>query len=620
MANNQFNEEIAAAIKADHDARQKEFEKKRATSEKAAYEEKVSKYGKARADFDKKARESHRFIKPLKGSFRPSCEAYEYICRIFKNAINRNGGKKYEEYLYLRAGYKAYAIDMRRSLGDRAYIEQVMTNLPAEGSFFSLSTYCPYAKREKVEYAEYDQITDMFEPASFIKTNFCKATRSNTFCIFAFGIDIDYKKSRCSYKPEDPREFADWLFEEMDGLIPRPNIIEYGHNIRLMFVLSEPIYAKAKGSCRMVKALNKLVKYLCKVLNDRLDCCAEPQKQWLRIPGSINEKDGSTIHIEPYSDVEWSVQELISEYMPELEYSREELKKRKSTRRKGSAKTQKSSMSLQGKRMEDLVVLAENYGKNREETVFLYMNAWKQVNAGCTKEEFLKEALRFNSRFENPLKEKEVRSKLSSNFNREAYKFTNNTIMEMLCLDEATCRRLGLHLGKSKKAEDKKARAQRRAENALLKERRAVVIRGSYLAGNSAQEIADLVDTGISEVKSRIREIRASLSEEEKISLRQLQTQRKKQRIIEENSRKFAEFVNRLDNMLSSFKEKVSSSFYYIRTVTETGIAEASSPFSFEACKEAFPGYIPFVEKISGKISLPLQSSSSRASPCMMLV
>ena len=75
-----------------------------------------------------------------------------------------------------------------------------------------------------------------------LKITSCRRNKNgmdNLYAIFAFGIDIDYH-SKKTYRDFSPLQMLALLEQEILGFgIPHPNYVEYGNNLRLIYILNE---------------------------------------------------------------------------------------------------------------------------------------------------------------------------------------------------------------------------------------------------------------------------------------------------------------------------------------------------------------------------------------------
>lgn len=283
------------------------------------------------------------------------------------------------------------------------------------------------------------------------------------------------------------------------------------------------IYINCTNGKSIRKALKRVSEYFCKLLNDRLDCHAEPQKTWYRIPGSINTKDRSVVHVQHVSDERFTVQELLSEYLPSLPVA-----KRKKARPKPSSMDQivvshkgnvfriHSNRTLQLNRLHDYQLLRSVYGIPRETLLFLYGVAWLQLHEE-TSSQLLDALFDFNKGFSEPLTKKEITSKfrtLPDLMRKSHYRFKNTTIMNWLGLSEENCQNLGLTLHTDAKTRKRLQQIQAGTTCKQNQQRRYEQVRQLYCEKKlKAGEIAQLLNCSKSTVEADITKIRKAIKE-----------------------------------------------------------------------------------------------------------
>lgn len=377
----------------------------------------------------------------------------------------------------------------------------------------------------------------------FISGREGKQTEANLYRILAWGIDVDFRhidesgldadsaSLSCSgTQLSSPTVFYDYLMQEMDGLLPVPNWIEYGHQLRLIYLLAEPINCSNGHSLQ--KALKKATCFFCNLLNEALDCHAEPQKAWYRLPGSINSKDGSVVAVQHISDVRFSVQELLNEYLPTLPLSKAEYsKKRKSSKRRDKSSASAASedlvvshdgrvarihsnRTLQLNRMSDYRILRTFLGIPREKLLFLYAVSWLQIHDN-DQEQLMEELLRFNQGFPAPLPQKEVQSKfrtLPALMKEKRYRYRNSTIMQELGLSEDDCQSLGLTLHTDAKTLKRQQQIEAGNTSKQKQQRRYEQVWQLYVREKlGAADIAVLLGYSRATIKNDITRIRKEL-------------------------------------------------------------------------------------------------------------
>lgn len=273
-----------------------------------------------------------------------------------------------------------------------------------------------------------DKKSDIFFTPNSYRKGSDKPLKNNLFNIYSIALDVDYKvNGSIGNKKAKPENFFWDVISPLCGeLIPTPNYIEVGHQLRLIYVLAEPIYAKNK---KMIDAVNVTLKRLSEMLNNELDCGCEPQKinSYYRLPGSTNSKDGSVVHVHSITDEKWTIQEIMDEFLPELpEWYDTWISK------KGKKKVQLHNyFILWINRMHALKAIQQEDGINRENILFLYAQYLIWTKEELKDEEMLNMIIKFNEDFKVPLLEKEIRSKLGAMLkSRKKYRFKNKTLSE----------------------------------------------------------------------------------------------------------------------------------------------------------------------------------------------
>jgi len=341
-------------------------------------------------------------------------------------------------------------------------------------------------------------------------TSHVNTKQNNLFRINAWGIDIDYRHSGSELWRLSPLEMYACIEDALRGEIPTPNYIEFGYQLRLVYILDEPISAAIKSGKALTRALKKIARVITDRINDELDCFAELQKEYFRVPGSINSKDGSIVQIQKMSEEKYTVQELIEEYLPAwIPAKKNEKRKKKSSKR--NSKRINGIETLQKRRMQDFETLRSYPGIPREKLSFFYINAWAQLHPDADWNDASRRLTGFNAGFPMPLKEKELKSKLRTTWDK-AYRYKDITIIQELGLDEETCRQLGLFMHTD-------ARTVRREERAARKARQADELYTLYRNGYTSSEIAERTGMKEGTVRDNITAIRSQMTEREKASV-----------------------------------------------------------------------------------------------------
>lgn len=260
--------------------------------------------------------------------------------------------------------------------------------------------------------------------------SFQKNTLWNLFSVNTIVVDIDFLRMGQTMDSVLYHLFD----EEFNRTIPVPNILEYGHQMRLIWVLSEPVKLKKEKS-----AMLHMVETLSRVFANRLaKYGAEYQSpnKYIRLPYSVNTKGQEEVCVETLSSEQWSFQEMIDEFLPDLpeDYERKGWIHRKNQKfkRKLHLDTYNEQRVKDLEIAQKLIDEKETEG-HRETLCYLYRNYC--LLCQMTEEEALLATLAFNRKFKKPLLEKEVISK-TNNLNRKTYIHTAKKILELLGLTE----------------------------------------------------------------------------------------------------------------------------------------------------------------------------------------
>lgn len=308
------------------------------------------------------------------------------------------------------------------------------------------------------------------------------ARKDNLYAVYSWAIDIDYK---AGWEREYDRSISHWthaIAEDLESRrpvdaisfwmllrdnittygIPMPNYVEYGHQLRLIYLLPDPIKASIPSGKKMIYTLEQIIQRFCTILNEHEDCGAEPQKlsSYYRIPGSINSKDGSTIHLLHVQDESYSIQDLLDGWMPNLPVWYESWKG--STKKKKAKKTVvthsgniaqiHNAHSMRLNRIEALKALRSCPGIPREKLTFIFGATYQEEFP----DEDVRDALHeFNEGFPAPLPSDEIRSKFRT-LQAHQYYFKTETIARELGITLETLQEYGM--GISKRTRERQAK------------------------------------------------------------------------------------------------------------------------------------------------------------------
>ncbi|EDT70033.1 replication protein [Clostridium perfringens D str. JGS1721] len=275
--------------------------------------------------------------------------------------------------------------------------------------------------------------------------------RNNLFCINAIAVDVDYKKKRI-FKDLEPFQVIQLLEDEFfDKRIPTPTHIEYGNQIRLIYCVETCYIPKHRDNVLI------LARRISEVFAEELkDFGAEKQniESYIRVPNSINSKNGSTVKIFKYENsIRYTLRELQELWLEELP----KWYKKKKGRVKANNKVVKlhNVFTLNSNRIRDLEKIQEwlnEIGQTdlRVRMNFLYRNFTlvkiKYQNGKLTEEDFKyaeEQMLKFNSKFIEPCRP-HVIARNTRNVNTNQYLYKNETLLNYLELSWEKCEELEL--------------------------------------------------------------------------------------------------------------------------------------------------------------------------------
>ena len=295
---------------------------------------------------------------------------------------------------------------------------------------------------------------DLMISANTFKT-MDKATETNLFSINTLCVDVDYKKLKWS--KELPAEHIIKLLEldYFGTKIPKPNYIEYSNQLRLIYVLSEPVYipkrnVAVRGLCQRVSEEFALI------LKDEFGAEKQKCEKFIRIPYSKNTKTSEDVKIMPYNQFRYTLKELQENWLSELPEWYTTWKEKSKTDKKEHKKKVKpfNALEFNQKRINDFHKIQYYLNQNdikdfRSRLCFLYHNYRLLVYSQTPnmekdyRQKALDDLLAFNQGFKYPLLEKKIIA--DTKFLRyRQYKYSNETIMEFLELTNELCDELNL--------------------------------------------------------------------------------------------------------------------------------------------------------------------------------
>lgn len=285
----------------------------------------------------------------------------------------------------------------------------------------------------------------------------------------ALYIDID------CYKMNLSKEAVKYFMEnDLYGQIPVPNmLIDSGRGLYYIIFL-ENTMAEELPKWQLVE------KYLYEKLKDLgADNKALDATRVLRVTGTVNSKNNSIVKVIDTYNYQYTLDEIIENYIPEIIEDRKEKQKPKGVRKKGRKKKFVSLFTLYKlyyTRFKDVKKLVEirNYEMTgyREVTLFLlryFMNVYHGDD-----DLVMEEILEINNSFTEPLEKDEVFKATLSGATRateNVYKYSNDKLIKLLDITPLEQKEMATIISKSEKyyRNNKNRRDNRRNENGLTK-------------------------------------------------------------------------------------------------------------------------------------------------------
>lgn len=262
-------------------------------------------------------------------------------------------------------------------------------------------------------------------------------SNNNIFTINSFAIDVDFKECR-RLQSKTPKQILKMLeASEFDKSIPKPNVIEYGNNMRLIYVV-EKAY-----STRDVKSL---VTRICNVIGDRLidyGAKGQPITTFARVNNSINTRNNKKIKV-IYLDIpKYTIKSLQKDVLPPLPDWYAEYKNKRS-RRAVTSKVidfgehfgeRSRSREYNIGRISDFFKIVEYFNgevDGRRYMCFQVRNHAKLAGMSNAEAEEIMQQL--NDRFKYPLKWNVIEQD-TRNVERKQYYYKSEKILEFLAID-----------------------------------------------------------------------------------------------------------------------------------------------------------------------------------------
>ena len=283
----------------------------------------------------------------------------------------------------------------------------------------------------------------------------------------ALYIDID------CYKVNLSKDAVKYFMEnDLYGQIPVPNmLVDSGRGLYYIIFLENTV-AEDLPKWQLIE------KYLYEKLKDLgADNKALDATRVLRVVGSTNSKNNELVKVIDSYDYQYTLDEIIENYIPEVNEDRKEKQKPKGIRKKGRKKKFVSLFNLYNlyyTRFKDIKKLVEirNYEMTgyREVTLFLiryFLNVYHGDD-----DLVMEEVIEINNSFTEPLEINEVFNATRSGVigaTESVYKYSNDKLIKLLDITPSEQKEMATIIGKSEKyyRNNKNRRDNRRDENGL---------------------------------------------------------------------------------------------------------------------------------------------------------
>lgn len=354
------------------------------------------------------------------------------------------------------------------------------------------------------------------------------ATEERLFSIHSIAIDVDFDEKK-RFKDKKPLDIINILEKsDFDKTIPKPNIIEYGNRLRLIYKL-EKVYC--------TNSSKSLTKRVAKLIGERLvdyGAKAQPLTTYGRIVNSINSKVNKPIRV-MYLDVQpYKLRDLQKEWLKPLPEWYAEWKA-KTNRKKTKVITFNGDFQDRAKarkynlnRVDDLFKIQEFYNYDCDGRRFLcYQVRNHCILSGMDKKEAREVLREFNNRFKYPLRWNVIEQD-TRNVERKQYYYKSKTILDMIGIDpeEEEVMQLKAILSdtevkrRNNEYNKEKQKAKYRDEEGLTKtevkrRNQFILIARMELEGMSLKSIAKELEIDLSNMSKRMKKVFDKINYEE---------------------------------------------------------------------------------------------------------
>lgn len=240
-------------------------------------------------------------------------------------------------------------------------------------------------------------------------------------------IDID------CYRKNLTKEAVIFFLEEMYGEIPRPNyLVDSGRGVYYIILIDEN-----KKKLPEWQVIEKFLFSKMEWLGADAKCLDATRV--LRVVDSVNSRNNQRVTILDHYDYDYSIDEILENYIPEIPRAKKAKKKKKGRPKK--IVSLYNLYTLYHSRIEDIETLCRirNYNMNgyRETTLFLYRYFSNVYHDD--EDEALYNALELNKKFTEPLNEIELieDTESASRYYKDLkYKYSNAKLIKLLDITE----------------------------------------------------------------------------------------------------------------------------------------------------------------------------------------
>lgn len=262
--------------------------------------------------------------------------------------------------------------------------------------------------------------------------NLKTATDKDLHLITAIAIDVDFVEIR-KFTNKKPIEIINVLEkQEFNKTIPTPQVVEYGHNLRLIYLLEKVPATKASKTLA-----NKLASTIGSRLED-FGGSKQPLTTYGRVIGSVNSKDKSKIKVMYFNTDKYKLKDLQEKWLEPLPIWYPEWKAktgRKVIKFNRNFKEQASFGVYNKNRITDFYKIQNFYKEDDDCAGFrrflCFLVRDHAILAGYSPQEAEKILEDFNNHFNTPIKWREI-ERDTRNVERHQYTYHSKTILNYI--------------------------------------------------------------------------------------------------------------------------------------------------------------------------------------------